>query len=262
MVSRKAGQRLLAVTLVALWLLLWEFSIQAGWVDPRFFRPPSTIAATFVTMLAFDNLGLDLSVSVQRLLVGYLLGVVPALVIGWALGRRRWLASGCGPLLVILGAFPAMALLPVIMLIFGLGDWSKCVVVAVSVFFPVLYCTRISAASVQDDSRSVATSLDTIRPADHPGPARRRALPLIFIGLKLATGIGLLTLVGAEFIGARTGIGYVIWTSWLRFHPEPMYVGIGLAGLIGSLMWLALNALEWLARRIVARTPAPGRVPE
>jgi ABC-type nitrate/sulfonate/bicarbonate transport system permease component len=262
MISPKARERLLGVTLVVLWLLLWELFIQVGWVDPRFFRAPSAIVSRFFVMMVSDDLGLHLSVSLQRLVVGYLLGVIPALIVGWTLSRRRWLNAGCGPLLVIFGAFPAMALFPIIMLIFGLGEWSKGVVVAVSVFFPVLYCTRISAARVQDDSRGVVATLDTVGPADHPGPVRRGALRLIFVGLKLAAATGLLTPVAAEFVGAKTGIGLVIWQSWMSFGVESIYVGIALAGLVGSLTWLVLNALEWRVLSMLARNPALGGVLE
>jgi NitT/TauT family transport system permease protein len=246
-------ERLLAVALVLLWLIFWEVSVPIGLLDARFFRTPSEIAATLVNMLVFENLVVHISLSVQRLVIGYLLGVVPALLAGWLIGRRRWLNAGCSPLLVILGAFPALALYPLIMLIFGLGEASKWVVVALSVFFPVLYFTRTDAALAVDGSQGTVDR-EALR-----GLARRPGLASLFMGLKLAGVIALLALIPAEFIGAKTGIGYVIWYSWQTFHPDPMYVGFALAGLLGLLTWLVLTGLERLILRLVTArgTPPP-----
>jgi NitT/TauT family transport system permease protein len=195
---------------------------------------------------------MHISLTIQRLAVGYLLGAIPALLVGWAIGRRRWLDVGCSPLLVVLGAFPALALYPIIMLVFGLGEPSKWVVVALSVCFPVFYWTKLSAASGSNNSQ------DATRTLESRGAGLSRALPLVFIGLKLAGGVALLALMPAEFVGAKTGIGYLIWNSWMYFHVDPMYVGIAFAGLVGSGAWLVLTALEWLLRQ--ALTPAPGQV--
>jgi hypothetical protein len=133
-------------------------------------------------------------------------------------------------------------------------------VVALSVFFPVVYCARISTATVQSDSRGAA-ALAAEHAVARPGLGVRQAPPIVFIGLKLAAGIALATLLVAEILAAKTGIGYLIWQSWLSFHVDRMYVGIALAGLIGSLLWLALSGLEWLVVRRLAFRPATGGVP-
>ena len=74
-----------------------------------------------------------------------------------------------------------------------------------------------------------------------------------YLGLKLAAWIALLTLLPAEFVGAKSGIGYVIWQSWQSFRAESMYVGIALAGGLGVLAWLVLDLAERLVGAVIAR---------
>jgi NitT/TauT family transport system permease protein len=250
--STRARERLLALGFVVLWLLFWEFSILSGLLDARFFMPPSTILVTGLSIWLSDNLWVHVSFSVQRLIIGYVLGIVPALFLGGLIGRSYWLRAGCGPVLIILASFPALAIYPIVMVIFGLGEWSKWIVVAVSAFFMMLYWTRISVAGRLDVGRDVAAGAvgEVLSTAF---TTRRGRLTLLFLGLKLAAWVALLTLIPAEFVGAKSGVGYVIWDSWARFNVGKMYVGIALAGALGALAWLAVDLVERLVLAIGAR---------
>ncbi|HEY7063074.1 MAG TPA: hypothetical protein VII06_16465 [Chloroflexota bacterium] len=250
--TRRARARVLSVALVVLWLLFWEFSIRWGLLDDRFFMPPSTILNQFAAMLLYDNLAAHISISVQRLIVGYLLGVIPALLVGLLLRRNALLGVGCGPLLVILASFPALAMYPVIMLIFGLGEWSKWIVVAVSTFSTMLYWTQSRLARRPDVGGDVAAGSigETLGAGGVPQSMWATSL---FTGLKFAVWIALLTLMPAEFVGAKSGIGRVIWLAWQEFHVEAMYVGIALAGVVGALAWLAVDLVERLVGAVATR---------
>jgi NitT/TauT family transport system permease protein len=256
-VSRRMRERLLAVGFVVLWLLFWEFSIRWGLLDARFFFPPTAIASTFVSMWLYDSLGVHVANSMQRLMIGYCLGVVPGLLLGRLIARSAWLRAGCGPLVVIWWSFPAMALFPVIMLIFGLGDPSKWNVVALSTFLLVVYRAWAGAAA------RPATVVDASS-AGNPGRIDQHPLigvespQSLFADLKLATWAALVTLIPAEFVGAKSGIGFVIWISWQSFHPPQMYVGIALAGALGALAWLAVELAERLTLAVAARRGARG----
>jgi NitT/TauT family transport system permease protein len=163
-------------------------------------------------------------------------------LLGIIIGRNQWLRAGCGPLLVILASFPALAVYPVIMIIVGLSEWSKWIIVVVSTFFIMLYWTRTVVAVRVNAYLQVATG------AGREAPGRASVMRLgwvkpYFLGLKLAAWVGLLTLIPAEFVGAKSGIGYVIWMSWQSFHVAQMYVGIALAGALGR--WRGWPSISW-----------------
>jgi NitT/TauT family transport system permease protein len=250
--SGRVRERLLAVAMVALWLLFWEFSIRWGLLDPRFFFPPTAIAASFVSMWLQDNLGVHIANSVLRLAIGYCLGVIPGLLVGRLISRSAWLRAGCGPLIVIGWSFPAMALFPLIMLIFGLGDPSKWTVVACSVFFLVVYQAWVGASASRATRRTTEAARGAV-PGEPRSQIDAASYERLFARLKLAAWAALVTLMPAEFVAAKTGIGYVIWISWQSFHPPQMYVGIALAGALGTLAWLTLHLAERLTLAMAAR---------
>jgi ABC-type nitrate/sulfonate/bicarbonate transport system permease component len=255
--SGRVAERLLAIGFVVLWLVFWEFSIQSGMLDRRFFPAPTSWLGTFVNLVSSGELWRHLSAMVQRLVVGYLGGAIPALLIGWTIGRRRWLNAGCGPLLLILGAFPSTALLPLFWIVFNL-ELARPVTVAASVFFPILYCTRIGVQPSPAATRQIAVGLEPVPPGVQGTLARAGLLGSIFLGLKLATSFALLTLIAVEIL-VRTsgtpsvGLGYLIWQSWLTFSVETLSVGIAVAGVLGALAWLAVDLVERLVIAVLVR---------
>lgn len=257
------AQWLLGGAVIVLWLVLWELSIASGALDARFFVPPSGIWTALVELMRYEGLAGQVSITVQRLLLGYVLGLLPALALGALLARHRWLAAGCGPLILLLGALPVIAVFPVIMIFVGLGEPSKYVLVALAVFFPVLWCTWTGIEHGLSAAPDVTSPSTTSAP-----PTSRRLLltlarPRLFLGLRWAASLTMVALIAGEFIGAKTGVGYLIWYSWQRFATAPMYVGLVLAMLIGAALWLLLSLLETaLRRRFDAPRGVYGRLQE
>jgi NitT/TauT family transport system permease protein len=130
------------------------------------------------------------------------------------------------------------------MLIFGLGEMTKIVTVALGVFFLVLINTiagvrNINAIYLDAAKNFGAGYFDTLIHIALPG-----ALPLIFTGLKLGLGAGLILIVIAEMVGARNGLGYLIWESWQGFAVGRLYVGLIIIGLLGYLSTIMMDELE------------------
>jgi ABC-type nitrate/sulfonate/bicarbonate transport system permease component len=246
---RRTKETILAVSILALWLLIWEFSMRGGLLDDRFFRAPAALWATLVALAGSGELWKHLGVSVQRLIGGYLMGLLPALLLAKVIDKDKWPLTGIRVLVGISGLFPAMALFPLLLLIFWLGEPSRCIVVALGVFFPVLLCARTIVAL----SRHVQ-QIEPIKASGGPGRVLEIGrLRLSFLAPKLGIGIALLTLVSAEFVGAKTGIGYLIWQSWQTFSVETMYVAILVTGALGLLAWLAVDLVERLVLAVAAR---------
>jgi NitT/TauT family transport system permease protein len=226
---------------------LWELASRAGWLDYRFFPPPSAVLHHLIFGIPRDELWTNIRASVQRVVVGYTLGSACGLALGLAMGLTRWLRSALYPLVAALYPIPKIAVLPLIMLVFGLGELSKIVVVAIGSFFLVL----LNALRGVDDLDRIYYDLAKIYQVNVtrfiwqvvlPG-----ALPAIFTGLRLAIGYSLVVVVAAEFSGANSGIGYMIWQAWETFSIKTMYAGIVLIALLGIGAAYLLDALErWL----------------
>ena len=118
-------------------LLIWEIAGRLGFIDVRFFPVPSSIIGVMAGMLMSGELIEHVLISLQRILLGFLLGGIPAIVIGIIMGISRPVRALVDPLIIATYPIPKSAILPFILLIFGLGEMSKIVMVAIGVFFPV-----------------------------------------------------------------------------------------------------------------------------
>jgi hypothetical protein len=122
-------------------LLLWELSSQFNLIDRRFFPAPSAIADTAWRMIVSLELFQHIGATLRRVGIGYLMGAVPGIVIGLILGLSQPVRRVLGPIFAALYPVPKIAILPLILLIFGVGDASKFVVIAIGVFFLMFYNT-------------------------------------------------------------------------------------------------------------------------
>jgi NitT/TauT family transport system permease protein len=142
---------------------------------------------------------------------------------------------------------PKSSILPLILLIFGLGEMSKIVMVAIGVFFPVAINStagvlQINKAYMDVGKSYKASSWNTFWTIALPG-----ALPFIMTGVRLGAGLGLVLIAVAEMVGAKSGLGYMIWSAWETFSVEQMYVGLMMFALLGFALSWGLDALErWL----------------
>ena len=243
----KVRDRLLGVASPLVLLILWELCARTGLIDTRFFPAPTSIVQQGVELAGSGELWGHLSASLQRLLWGSLLGGVPALLLGIAMGLYRPIRAAVDPLISATYPVPKSAILPLILLIFGLGEASKIVMVALGVFFPVLINTITGVLQIDKIFLDVgknfkASRWQTFRTVALPG-----ALPSIMAGIKLGIGMGLILIAIAEMVGAKNGIGFMIWDAWQILSVETMYVGLIVISLLGFMLTLILNEIEgWI----------------
>ena len=226
---------------------LWEVLVHLGQIDKRFFPAPSSIIAAAYELAITGKLHDHVFKSLWRLAQGFVLGGVPALVIGVLMGIWRPLRALVDPLISATFPIPKSSILPLVLLIFGLGEMSKIMMVAIGVFYPVAINATAGVLQINkvymDVGRSFkASSWSVFWTVALPG-----ALPFIMTGIKLGAGLGLVLIAVAEMIGAKSGLGYMIWSAWETFAVEQMYVGLMMFAIIGFLLSWSLDALErWL----------------
>jgi NitT/TauT family transport system permease protein len=250
--SARTRDRLLNVASPLGLLLLWELCARMGFIDTRFFPAPSSVLATMYEMLRTGELVTHTAVSMERLLYGTILGAVPALLLGIAMGLNRPIRALFDPLIAATYPVPKSAILPLALLIFGLGEGSKVFMVAIGVFFPMVINTTTGVLEINkiylDVGRNYkANRWNTFWTIAFPG-----ALPVIMTGFKLGIGIGLILIAVAEMVGAKSGLGYLIWSAWETFAVAKMYVGLFTIALIGFGISMLLREVE----RVVIRWKA------
>jgi len=240
----RAIERMLAITSPLFLLVLWQLGAMWQWIDTRFFPAPTTIFTAAWDLAFSGQLAHHIVISLSRIGIGFCIGAVPAIVLGIAIGLNRYCRAMCQPLIDSVYPIPKIAILPLILLIFGLGESSKYAVIAVGVFFQVVITTAAGIASIEkvyfDVAKSFGAShLTVVTSVLLPG-----SLPVIFAGMRLGIGTALLLVVAAEMVAAKSGIGFLIWQSWQMFAVEEMYVGLLVIALLGLVIFRLLDMLE------------------
>ncbi|MCC9206509.1 ABC transporter permease [Arthrobacter sp. zg-Y769] len=235
---------LLSILTPVLLLALWEVAARNGALDARLFTPPSLIAEQAWKMTLSGELWLHTSATMVRLLLGFVLGAVAGILAGLLMGVWRPVRAALGPTFTALYALPKIAIVPLLLLIFGLTETPKVLSVAISVFFVMQINTL--AGIVQIDSRVLeaaraykAGGLKLFRYVLLPG-----ATPAIMTGLRVAAGMSVIVITAVEFVASNNGLGYLIWNSWQLFQPSKMYVGLIVVSLVGAAVTALIILLE------------------
>jgi ABC-type nitrate/sulfonate/bicarbonate transport system permease component len=225
-------------------LLAWELAARQAWVDTLFYPAPSTILSRLGEHLQDGGVLEDFVVTFKRLMLGFIIGAVPGIALGLAAGISPLLRSLLYPLASALYVVPRIALLPLVLVAFSIGDPARVFMVAFGVFF-ISFFTALSAAEQVDD-----TYVDTARAfgAEYQHVIRSVILPGsapgVFSGLRVAMGIALVVVISVEFLASNNGLGASIWHSYQIFDFASMYSGIVTVTVLGVLVNLALLAME------------------
>ncbi len=224
-------------------LLCWECLSRTGITDARFFPPPTSIVDTFIQMSLSGELFSHISISLYRIFLGFLAGTLPGILLGLLIGMYRPMKSFFSPLIMALMPIPTLALMPLIVLIFGIGEVSKMITIAGSVFFPVVINTAAGVSNIDAIYVDVAKNYGAAPRDFFTRIALPGALPVMIEGIQMGQAIALLTIVAAEMVAANSGIGYLIWSSYKLFVFKPMYVGLILISFFGYTFSLLLSLL-------------------
>jgi ABC-type nitrate/sulfonate/bicarbonate transport system permease component len=238
---------LLGAGSIAMVLLVWELlpyfvTISAG--TRLFFTTPSRIAATLWSMFATGTIWTPLGVSAAAFAIGLALAVGVGLPLGVLLGRSRTLNAMLDPFITAFNATPRLVFLPLLLLWFGLGLWSKVVIVFIGALFPILINTyegvRNSDRVLINVVRSFgAKEWDIARLVVVPN-----ALPYIVAGLRLAIGRAVLGVVVAEFFGSEEGLGVIMVRAASSYHVDVVFAGVVVFAALSLAMTSLVKMME------------------
>ncbi|WP_072804190.1 ABC transporter permease [Rhodococcoides yunnanense] len=224
---------------IAVFLGIWEAAPRLGLVDEVFLPPFSVVADAFVELVTNGQLWEHLSASLSRALTGFAIAIVIAIPLGVAIAWYKPVAEFLGPILELFRNTAALALLPVFILILGIGETSKIALVLYASTFPILLNTISGVRTVDPLLVKSARSLGLPAVRLFQKVILPAAVPTIFTGIRMAAASSILVLIAAEMVGAKAGLGYLITASQLNFQIPNMYAGIIAISLVG----LAFNGV-------------------
>lgn len=241
--SKLLWQKALRLASPFLLLLLWEAMSRFGLLDRRFFPPPSEVIWSARSMVRDGSLAAAVLSSLRRLAIGYVSGALLGVVVGLWLGLSSWSRALFEPWLIVTYPVPKLAVYPLLVLIVGLGEAPIVLLLAIAIFYVVAINLIAGVLSIRpvilDVGRDCGASfLQLVRTVALPA-----SMPHIFTGLELAMGIAYIVLIAAEFVGAKSGLGSVIWSSWQLFDVAPMYVAIVTISVLGYVSVMLLRLL-------------------
>src|ERR1700675_205782 len=218
--------RLWRAVLLAAFLSVWEVATRREWIDPFFVSRPTVLAALIAEWIASGFIFRHLWVTMQETIIGFLLGTLLGVTVGFLFARWEKLALIFDPLMVALNAMPRVVLAPLFILWFGLGLTSKVVMVISLVFFVVFFSTYTGIREVDRDLVSNARILGAT-----PGHMIRHvllpsALTWIFSSLRTSVGFALIGAVVGEYLGSHEGMGYVISYAESMFNATGVLAGL------------------------------------
>ncbi|EFL29268.1 putative ABC-type nitrate/sulfonate/bicarbonate transport system, permease component [Streptomyces himastatinicus ATCC 53653] len=248
------GRGLTKVAAIVALLAVWEITPRVGLVDRTFLPPFSEVARAWWELLADGQLADNTEASLARSFTGFGLAVVIGVPLGLLIGRYRLVADLLGPLLEVFRNTAALALLPVFVLLLGIGETSKISIVLYACTWPILLNTISAVRQVDPTLLKLAKSMDLSSPRLFQKVILPASVPTIFTGIRLAGANAILVLVAAEMVGAKEGLGYLINSSQYNFAIPQMHAGILTISVIG----VAFNQLLVTVERRLSswRVPA------
>lgn len=228
----------------------WEALVRLG-DYPAFILPsPLSVAQKFARVAADGTLVLHTAITLIEIAGGLALGAALATALGYLLAKSITIERALSPYLVASQAVPIIAVAPLLVIWFGPGLWSKVLISALIVFFPVLVNTIAGVRGVSPDLRDLMRSLNATRWQMFARLEVPAALPVLLAGLKVGATLSVIGAVVGEFAGSDAGLGFLISVADGQYDTARMFVGvfvlIALAlALYGAVSWIEKRALAW-----------------
>jgi sulfonate transport system permease protein len=245
---RRIGQRLLPWALPVAILLSWQLASQSGWISIRVLPAPLAVVKAFYTLSASGEMWQHVAKSTGRALSGFAVGGGLALVLGLLTGSLRVAETLLDSTLQMVRNIPPLALIPLVILWFGIDESAKLFLVSLGVFFPIYVNTFHGIRAVDPGLIEMARSyglsgFQLYKQVILPG-----ALPNILVGVRFSLGFMWVILIVAETISAQAGIGYMTMNAREFLQTDVVLVGILLYAALGKLADLFAKGLErwWL----------------
>ncbi|MEA2980852.1 MAG: sulfonate transport system permease protein [Alphaproteobacteria bacterium] len=250
----RAGLLLTQIGILVVLLSIWQFAVSDASLP--YFSRPTVVMAKLYELLTHGEIYRHIAVTLSEIAIGYALGAGVGLVLGFTLGRSRFLSAALQPYIIGLYSIPKIALAPVFIIWLGLGMASKVAVVFLASFFLVFFNTYSGLLAINEELVRLARLMG----ASWPQTVARVILPAaahqIFLGLKTAVPYAVIGAVIGEYIGSSEGLGYYILYASQTYDAPALFSGIIILVVIVFLVNFGLN---WLEARVIRWRQAGGQ---
>jgi NitT/TauT family transport system permease protein len=249
--NNKTSKAILNVAALVAGLLLWNFGYSVGLTIPS----PIEVVDRFILLIGSGVIIGDVGASLQRVLVGFSIGTIVAIPVGFLMGWY-WIARGLiEPYVQFFRTVPPLAIIPLAIVLFGIGEEPKIVVISLAAFFACVIATFQGVVNVDKTLINAATVLGAKDGSIFLRVVVPSSAPFILVGMRLGLGSSWATLVAAELIAAQQGLGFRMQQAQLYYQLDTIFVGLLLIGFLGLIMdrLLLLSELKltsWQERRV------------
>ncbi|MBB3103226.1 ABC transporter permease [Azomonas macrocytogenes] len=238
-----------ALLLPAALLLLWHTAVVRQWVSAQILPPPSLVLETLLTLWHSGDLWFELSISLQRVLIGAAMGSVLGLLLGLSMGLSRRVEAYLLPLFQAISQVPVLGWIPLLMMLVGIDETLKYLVIAHAVLVPLTINTFSGIRAIPPSYLEVAqvyrfNLAQRLRRVILPA-----ALPSLFTGLRFALTKGWIALVTVELLASSEGLGYLMVDGRQMFQLDQVIVAMLMVGLVGLVLDKGLALLETRLQR-------------
>ena len=231
-------------------IAIWWIVAGSGVISQDLFPTPGMVFFAAVELYQDGVLISDLKVSLTRAAIGFSIGATTGILIGLCTARVAFVSIALEPLLTLLRPIPAIALVPIAIVWFGIGEGSKYFVISYTVFLAVWLNTHSGAKQVAGTYIKASRSLGANRFREFFEVVVPAAAPHIVVGLRLAAALSFLSLVAAELSGASSGIGFRLQDARQYIRTDRMFVGLIELGLLGATLdmifvFISTRVVHW-----------------
>ncbi|MFJ4838268.1 ABC transporter permease [Streptomyces sp. NPDC088746] len=252
--GRRWSAALRALSLVAalgVWQLLTTYDVSL-WLRFEQFPTVTDVAGAFGDRLGSDAYWQDLTDSLTRIVTGFALAAVLGITVGTAVARSRIASDLLGPVLEVIRPVPAIALVPVAILLFPSNEQGIVFITCTAAFFPVMVSTRHAVRALTPVWEEAVLTMGGGRWRILGSVVLPGALPGILGGLSVGIGVSWICVISAEMISGEYGVGYRTWQDYTVVDYPGVFVGMATIGLLG---WITSTAVELLGRRLTRWLP-------
>jgi ABC-type nitrate/sulfonate/bicarbonate transport system permease component len=223
---------------------VWELASRLSLLDPLFFPAPSSLAVSAASLWRTGELSNHISTTLARTFAGFSFGALSGLAFGLAMGLNVRVRRSLEPLVSTLVASPKLSLLPLLMLVLGIGEAPRLALVSAAAFIVVALHALDAVRAVNPDFVDLARNHGARRWQLIRFVYMPSGLPQLLTGLRISLGRALAVSVSVEIVGAPQGIGHLIWSGWQVFATEKVYIGVLTAATLGASFHAAMRLIE------------------
>lgn len=252
----RVAERLLPALSIVAFILVWQLFVDLRGIPPIYLPSPAAIARALLAMIADGSIAYHLSVTLLRILGGFLVAAILGVFLGVFMGMSPLAARIADPWIAAFYPLPKIALIPLLIIWLGTGESYKIVISAFTAFFPIVMSTYSGVSHVERGLIKAARDLGASRRQIEMKVVIPSAIPSILSGLHLGMGVTIILVVAAEMIGgsSRGGMGYLLISAGQIMETERVFASLVVLAVMGAVV---IKFQQWIDRKV-----APWSVPQ